>query len=221
MNRLRFLGLLLRPSAASIVLTFLITLLVLGIYLLTYASKTGIFYEFLAGPAGSAILIEEAKGTVAAFNQTVFGNPILNQVLFLAFWMLIGLIVYSFIAAASAGFSSVHDYLEQLRYVNVKKKQYQASVLTRLSLQLTALVIWGIYAIFFYKLILPFSLLSGRIGVSELSTVMGVGNLALGFVVLAASIHVHIVLLRLTSLRLRATGGWEDILTEDHSHNAR
>lgn len=221
MKRLRFIGILLQPSAASMFITLLTTFLILGIYLLTYAGETGIFYELLAGPANSATLIEEAKSTVAVFNQTIFENSALNRFLFLAFWMLVGLVVYSILAATSASFESVHNNLQQLQYVNVKKKQYQASLITRLSLQLSTLVVWLIYVVFFYKLILPFSLLAGRIGITEIDTLSGVGYLVLSFVLLAASIHIHIVLLRLTLLRPRISGGWEDILTEDRSHVTR
>jgi len=78
------LGLLLRPSQLSIIGNLMASGLILAVASLSYLAGSGLIYNFLFGSGSSIELIQTSRGTFSAFNNTVFGNPTLNKVLYFA-----------------------------------------------------------------------------------------------------------------------------------------
>jgi hypothetical protein len=215
MKRLRFTGLLLEPSVSGLIGTIIAALLVLFVTSLAYSIKSGFIYDLLLGPDSSADLIQTSRDTITALTNTVFGNPVLNKVLFFMFWMVIGLVVYLIVSGLGSGINEADKALHELQYANMRRLQLQESFMLRAMLRAITAMVWFAYSILFIKFFLPFSVLSTRVGLNQLNSVTGWGLLLAAFVTLTTSLHLHIVLLRLFCLRPRVFGGW-DVVGETH-----
>lgn len=211
MSRLRFAGTLLTPSLASVVLCGGLSLLVLVISSLIYNSRTNVLFDLLFGPDSSAELIQSGRGSIGAINEAVFGNPILNKVIFFVFWCLVGLIIYFLISGVGKTTAVVAETTHQLHYLNAKRQQIEEQLGLRIMMRSMGLLAAFLYGIFFFKVLFPFSILCGRIGISILG-LSGWLYFMAGLIVLVLSLHIWIVLLRFISLRPRLYGGWEDVL---------
>jgi len=123
MKNSKFARLVLTPSTFSFFATVGSSLLILVVAGVSYASNTGLVYDYLFGNNSSSKLIEDSQSTLSLFSTTVFGNPALNKVLFLAFWMVVGLIVYLLISGIGAGASEAEEVIEQSKYVHAQSSQ--------------------------------------------------------------------------------------------------
>jgi len=196
-------SILLRPSLASMMATAFVSTLTLGIATQSYLSGSGVVYDFLFGPNSSSELIRSSQSTLSAFNNTVFGNPTLNKILYFAMWMLIGLITYMLLYGLSRGAQSAAEDVEEAGYANTNKKALLRNIGRRLALRLIVFIAWWVYIIFFVKILLPFSILAARIGAGNLPTLGGWLYGLLGLAVLAISLHIHVIFVRLLVLRVR------------------
>jgi|SRR3989344_161761 len=201
--KLKQFGILISPSLLSGSLTVIISVFVLLGATWTYSVGSGAIFNFLFGKSSSAELIRTSQSSVSAFNNTVFGNPTLNKILYFGFWMLVGILVYVILFFFVRGTSTAVRDVEEATYTNVNKADLFKSFAARLGLRLLITVIWVIYSIFFAQIFFPFSILAARIGLSELPHIMGWVYSPLSLVVLGLSLHIHIIFLRLLMLRVR------------------
>lgn len=215
MRRLRFVGILIMPSLASTLVCIGTSAMVLGGAALSYNSRSGFLYQLLFGPDSSVDLIASGRGTLDTIFQTTFGNPLLNKIIFFAFWCLVGLVVYFLLTGAGKTTSVISDATHQLHYFNARKKQFEQELGMRLIIAAMATLFGFIYAAFFIRTLLPFSILCGRIGASNLSNASGWLYALAGFTVLSLSLHIFIVTLRLLLLRPRLYGGWDDVIEDE------
>jgi len=197
------LGLLLRPSQLSIIGNLMASGLILAVASLSYLAGSGLIYNFLFGSGSSIELIQTSRGTFSAFNNTVFGNPTLNKVLYFAMWMLIGLCVYLILYSLGRGAVNAAKEVEEAGYTNINKKDQLKNFGSRAAARLASLIAWFIYCAFFVKVLLPFSILSVRIGAGNIPALDGWFYGLLGLAVLVLSLHIHLVFARLIALRVR------------------
>lgn len=207
----RFIRLALQPSLFSGIITVLLSSIILGVATLSYANGSGIVYEFLFGENSSTELIQTSRGTFAAISNTVFGNPTLNKLLYFVFWMLVGLLTYILLYSLIRGASTTMEDVEETNYVNVTRGETLRIFITHSVLHIAIVLCWFVYTLFFIKIFLPFSILSGRIGLTMLPGIQGWLYGLLGLIVLIGSLHIHVVLLRFSLLKVRAFGG-EDLV---------
>ncbi len=215
---IRFVGVLLTPSLTSAVLCIGISSLILFISSLIYNAKTGFLYDIFFGSNSSTELIQSARSTVDAIFVTTFSNPALNKVIFFAFWCLIGLAVYLFFSGLGRTSAVISETAQRRHYLHAKKNQLDEQLGLRLIIYSMAILLSVLYLIFFLRTLLPFSIICGRIGLSDLSTLSSWLYLLAGFIVLCVSMHIFIVLTRLLLLRPRIYGGWDDVLTGELGH---
>lgn len=215
MRRLRFVGILIQPSLSSLVLCLTASALLLVVSSISYNAQSGFLYDFIFGPDSSVDLIESGRSTFDAIYQTAFGNPLLNKIVFFAFWCLVGLVVYFLLTGAGKTTSVISDTAHQLHYFNARKKQFEQELGLRLIIASIAVLFGLIYSVFFIRTLLPFSVLCGRIGVGSLNTLSGWLYTMAGFAVLALSLHIFIVTLRLLLMRPRLYGGGDDVIENE------
>ncbi len=195
--------LLILPSLISGVTTVLLSAAVLGTAIYSYLSGKGMVYEYLFGPNSSAELIRQSRGTISAFSDTVFGNQTLTKVLYFAFWMIVGLVVYLILHTLIKGASVAAEDIQESTYKNIRVRDMLTNIGTRLAVRLAALTAWIVYWVFFIKTLLPLSVLLARTGTTDLSSPTGWLYGVSGLTVLVLSIHVHLIFLRLVALRAR------------------
>lgn len=218
MKQLRFTGLMLKPSLMSAAFCLAIAGIILAVSAISFSVKSGLLYDYLLGPNSSSQLIEISRGAFEAFSQTVFGNPLLNKILFLVFWMVIGLVVYLALTGIGTGVSSANETVQEIQYASSHKKRLDEDLKFRIILRVVALLLWFLYAVFFFKIFAPFSILAGHIAVGNLGEPLGWFYGLISIVVLTVSLHLHVVLTRFLMLRPRLIGGWDDILSEELEH---
>lgn len=200
---LKRLGTLLSPSSLSGCLVVVASVLILLGATWSYSVGSGAMYDFLFGKNSSVELISSSQSALAAFANTVFGNPTLNKILYFAFWMLVGLFVYVVLFALLRGTSTAIRDAQEATYTNVKKLELFKSVVVRFGLRLVVILAWVIYWIFFVEILFPFSILAARIGLSELPRIMGWIYSPLSLLIMVLSLHIHTVFVRLLVLRVR------------------
>lgn len=219
MKNLRFARLILQPSLGGILGIIGFSLLLMAVSGFTYVTRNGLFYEYLFGSGSSTTLIETSRSTISLFNETVFGNPFLNKVLFFVFWMVIGLVVYVILSGVGLGASEAGKAVEESHFVHADKQRITSELRSKIILRLIAFGLIVIYLVLFLKILLPFGVLCARIlagNVGQLSSwLYGI----LGFTVLCGSFYIGMVLIRFFMLRPRIFGGLEDLVADEIEHS--
>ncbi len=203
MNPLKNIGELLQPTVASIATSLIFTFIMVGAGLWYTDLRTGVLFNALTFGSSSAATTITSQTTLSDLNDHIFGNPLLNKILFYAMWLLIGCLVYILVSAlVSMGSESV-EAVEEMKYVHAKRKQMEAVFLSRLGVRGVAAVLEIAYTILFVKLLVPYSLYAVHVGANQTQILPAIAYIALGSVVLLLSFHVHVVLLRTIALRTR------------------
>lgn len=206
MDRLRNIGNLLLPSLGSAAAVIGVTTAILGITTFATSKGDGRLYDWLFGANSSASQIETARNTIDSITGAIFGNAILNQLLFFVLWMLIGLAVYVILAGVNREVSTVNELREELHYANVRPAEIRREFIIRLVIRWVILAGWGIYWVVFIKIYLPFSILCAHIGAADFEHVGGWLYGLAAFVTLVLSLHLHVIFARLLVLRTRLFG---------------
>lgn len=220
MKQSRFAHLLIKPSTPGLLAAIGLSLAIMFIAGFSYTTKNGLFYDYLFGSGSSVTLIESSKSTIAVFNETVFGNTVLNKILFFVFWMVIGLIVYVILSGVGAGVSSAEHSLEESRFVHAQKLRMGSELGLKVVLHIIGAGLLIIYLFIFFKILLPFGILCARIVASEVNKPMNWFYALQGLVVLIATFYLGTILLRFLLLRPRVFGGYEDILEDELEHGS-
>ncbi len=207
-NRIK---LLLTPSLLGGLTTVLLSTGVLGIAVYSFLAGKGAIYEYLFGPNSSAELIRQSRGTAGAFGDTVFGNQTLTKILYFAFWMIVGLVVYIILHAVIKGAAVAAEDIQESTYKNVRIREMLTNIGTRLAVRLAVLIAWIIYWAFFIKTLLPLSILLARSGASNLPSPTGWLYGLSGLAILVLCVHIHLIFLRLIMLRARLFESEEEI----------
>jgi hypothetical protein len=208
MKRLQDADIFISPSSTGIVLVFGVSFLLLLMANLSFLNGNGWIYNAIFGPDSPVELIQTSRDTFSTINQTVLGNPVLNKVLFFVFWMLVGLVVYVLLTTIGQTVGEASEELGSLRYIHARKELIERHFLLRQAMRASAVLGLFLLGWIVIQLVFPFSVLASRIWLSSLATPINWLYGFLGLVVLALSLHVAIILLRLFLLRPRLSGGW-------------
>lgn len=204
MNPLKNIGELLKPTLASIAASLILTVLLVAAGLWYTDVHTGVLFNALTlGSEAAPANITASQTSLLDFNNRIFGNPLLNKILFYAMWLLIGCLVYILVSALISFGSESVETVEEMKYVHAKRKQLETVFLSRLGVRGVAILLEIAYSIFFLKLLVPYSVYAVHVGVSQTQLLPALAYIGLGAVVLLFSLHIHVVLLRTIALRTR------------------
>lgn len=212
MHRFRLAVLLCEPTLVGGTLTVILAILLLTAANFSFLVSSGLLYDGLLGENSSLDLIQSSRDSASAISQTIFGNPILNQVIFFAFWMMVGLFVYVSITALGQTFSEAENDLKSFRYVHARKKLIERNILVRLAIRIGGLLAGLLFGWVFLRLLFPFSVFSSRVGLDQLSKPIGWLYIALAGIVMILSLHTLVIIARLIVVRPRVFGSWDSLL---------
>ncbi len=201
--RLRYIGLLFRPSTLSLTITLIITEVFAGLCFWANGLRTGAWYNYWFGSGGALTALQEQNNLIGTLKHTIFSNPTFNKVLYYVMWLVLGLLVYEIVMAIRSMVGSTTQAVEEEHYVHASPQTVWRKFGSRIVIRLVILGCWLLYSVFFLKLLLPFSLLSFKIWVGQLGMWTAWLYAILGTVVLFLSLHLHTVFLRLFMLRVR------------------
>lgn len=198
------------PSVISGLTAVLASIAVFAGATFSYVIGKGLIYDYLFGENSSAELIQQSKGTISVFSNTVLGNPILNKVLYFVFWMLVGLLVYVVMSIVIRGASAAAEEVQESTYKNSIGSERLKELGLRTAVRAIAALAWVMYWIIFVQIITPFAVLCAKIGTGQFPDFTGWLYGVLGLTVLTLSIHLHLSFIRLIALRVRLLGATAD-----------
>ncbi len=193
-----------QPSLASFALSLIVTVAVVGAGLWFTDVRTGVLFNALTfGANTSASTLSASQTTLSQFNDRIFGNTLFNKILFYCVWLFIGCLVYILVSAIIAFGSESVETVEEMNYVHARRQQLEKVFLSRLGVRIVTFVLAVAYTTFFIRLLLPYGVYAVHVGVNQTSLVPALLYIGLGTVVLLASLHIFVVLLRVIALRTR------------------
>jgi hypothetical protein len=130
-------------------------------------------------------------------------NSLQNTWPLLAFWMIIGLIVYILVEGIVRGLRNAAELRRELTYVHAQRdvllKNAGESVLVRL----LSAIVWLIFTEIFFKRVIPYSITAAQASVSDILNLNSALDALLSFSMIVLSVHVQAIFLRLAAGRPR------------------
>ncbi len=130
-------------------------------------------------------------------------NSLQNTWPLLGFWAVVGLVIYFVVETSIQLFQQAEEFREELGYVNAKRDRLIRTAVEYLGVRLLAVLIWLIFIEIFFKRIIPYSILAAHAGVSDLRSWQSFLYMLTSFFMIAVSLHLHTIFLRLSLRRPR------------------
>lgn len=201
---------LLTPSLLSGYITFFIALTVLGTSAWSYISQSEFLHDYLFGPFGVVTAMVYAPDFFAVFRRTIISNSLTYNVFIFVCAALVGVLVFELSEALRRFSSSTsvvwYEFHSNTPEARAALKETIVKTVTR-CLGAIGLVM---YSLFLGNIIVPFCILLLQNGIDQFSASIFIasGGIFLSFLYLLFSLHVLVVLARLSLLRPRLFGGW-------------
>lgn len=206
--------LLLTPSVLSAVSTIVVAAVLLSIGNFYYLVHDSLLHNYLFGPHGQITNLEDNVSSMSTVLAASFPQPLGYILLVFLGALVVGFLVYFILQISSQGlFVIVSTLLDiSLAKATGTKKALEFEIGLRIGFRLLALVLWFLYLQFSLLVVLPFCLLAGRVGAASLDTVSGWFYCLLSYLLLVLALHLHIIFMRLFTLRPRLFGGRDIML---------
>jgi hypothetical protein len=130
-------------------------------------------------------------------------NSILSNVPLLLFYGFIGLVVYIIAVSIVKSLQSVSELRQEMNYVNARPAALRKAFLGNLGVRLGALVGWLLFSEVFVKLVIPYAVVADQAATTEVISLSGLSDIAVAFLIVAVSIYVNAVFVRLVAVRPR------------------
>lgn len=213
MQKSRIIFLLLSPSTISFVACVVLSLLILAVANWSYTTHDPIIYQQIYGPDGLATNFSHLTNSFSSFADALTAKYLSYQVFVFIVAVVVGVGVYFLLQMLSRALANVSDTYSSIHASNVAVRRHnQEEVGLRLAIRLVSLVTWFFYWLLTLKVILPYVLLASRVRFQDFFIGNGWLYALLAFVVLALTIHLHIVFMRFVTLRPRLFGGTDELL---------
>jgi len=118
-------------------------------------------------------------------------------------WAGVGLAVYAVAATIVRSFNQAEDLRESLEYVHAPRDQLIKEAVEHLAVRLLSLLLLVLMIIGFIKKVVPYSITAAHASATDLASLGGVLYAILSFAVIAISLHMTTILLRLAIGRAR------------------
>jgi hypothetical protein len=130
-------------------------------------------------------------------------NSLQNTWPLLAFWSVIGFIVYFVIETIVKALSNFAELQDELHYVHAKRDVLLKTTIEYLLLRIVAAVVWLVFIDIFFKRIIPYSITAAYASASSPLSFNSFLYALISFVMIALSMHAHAIFLRLALRRPR------------------
>jgi hypothetical protein len=141
--------------------------------------------------------------TPSFLDKSIFSTGIVGNALIFAFWLVAGVIVYVLAVDIVKGLKSTFEVEQELSYVHLDRSALLKYTFTRLLIRLGTWIIWLPYLYEFFHSLLPAAAYLSIAASGATSLALRPVDAALSILLVAVTIHINIVLLRLVLLRTR------------------
>jgi len=205
---MRLFRLLLQPSLCSTIISLIIAGLLLGAINWSHFAKSPFFYDYFFGSEGLVLSLEKASGSITGFVSALSAGPFSYNLFVLAISLVIGGLVYFLLKILFRFMSRATSALIDVEEATPghSKKVVKLELGARVGVRAAAFVVWLIYWFFSVKILLPFCVLTSRVGIDMLPELTGIMYGIGSFLLLALGLQMHVILARLFMLRPRLFG---------------
>jgi flagellar biosynthesis protein FlhB len=198
----RLFGILLSPSLLSAFVSIVLSIGLVAFSIVSSRYKGSstrlLFLNFNADQS------HQSHSSAQAIGRTLDSNKFISNLPLLLFWCLVGFVVYMFAVNIFGAVQRAAELGDELNhFTNMNRGQIIRESLEKLGIRLVVIVVWIPYILLFFHHIVPYVIGLALAASPNLASAAGVGYVILAPVVLAVSLHVHTVLLRLLVLRPR------------------
>lgn len=194
------------PSLGSGVATLLIAVFLAATSLWDFLRSVPFLHDYFFALRRNGEMIAERPDASSGFSKAVLASPLVNNLLLIAFWAVVGIASYLILSAFINASKDASRELQATRYIDRKRLAGVSfgSYLQRVMLRVLIAVSWLVYAVIFISFLAPVAMTNIRYAVS-LGLLENWLAFLSGFVVLLLGLHLHVVFLRLFLLRSRVT----------------
>jgi hypothetical protein len=121
----------------------------------------------------------------------------------IAFWAVVGLVVYFIAETIVKALREVAEFRDELSYVHANPDKLYRAALRSFGVRLLIIIIWFIFIDSFFKVILPQCVTWSYAAATNLTQIHAVTDAILAIVVIALSLHLHTIFMRLTFGKVR------------------
>lgn len=118
-------------------------------------------------------------------------------------WSLIGLVTYFIAASVARTFSEALTIKKTMGYVHAQPRTVLETTAQQVALRIVAMIILGILLVVFVKRVIPYSISASRASAADFLSLEGALYALLSFGVVALSVHVQAIFLRLAVGKIR------------------
>jgi hypothetical protein len=202
-NDIRALGHLLTPSWLSGLITAVIALaLSVGVVLIFSLHGSGFQQDLIILQQSTAAHASSTNSSqiIVENNNLTFGNTWPLMII----WGFVGLLTYMIVAGLSHFFKTFHDMEKSLSYAHTDATSIIHETIERVTLRLTAFIILGFLVDLFIKKVIPYSVSAALASANNLLNLDSLLYIFLSLAVSLISVHILIILFRLSLGRIRA-----------------
>ncbi len=182
----------------------------------SYILQNFLFYDYFFGPQGVVTTLRDEAG-LGSYSS---GSSVLTQEQVSRHMSIIGGALVGALALGLAIkliaklIASASMTLKELTAVETPAKhEVEKEMGRRLTIRAVVLAVWILYTVVFVKAVLPFTILASQIGLSDGRTLTtGISYMLFAGLMLFATVHMHVIMLRLFMLRPRVFGGKDVIV---------
>lgn len=211
--------LLLTPSLVSGLGLGLLAVVVLVCDTWTYIDDHQLFYGYLVGPSSLSEFISQASSpSVSAWLHFLADSRVTYYILLCAFAAVVGLAVYTLLQVSGFIYSGSVELLHTTMDHRASQRSHRVELLLRFGLRLLAMAGWTVYMVATLSVLLPFTVALERLGLADFrndAALSGIGCYVLAWLLLVITLHLHVVFMRLISLRPRLFGGTNEIVVAE------
>ena len=196
----KIIGMLLSPSWLSGLIAIVAGLVIsIGVIVAFTANNSPVQQQLVAWQQNQPS--EDVKPFTADPNAN---KPTLkNSWPLLIVWSFIGLVVYAGAAAAAHSFSKAEAMHESLGYVNVNRDKAIRMTAVHILLRALAAITLGILVTIFIKTVMPYAITAAHASAADFFSGTGVLYALLSFAIVAVTLHLQTIFLRLSLGRVR------------------
>ncbi|HSW66226.1 MAG TPA: hypothetical protein VLI54_03755 [Bacillota bacterium] len=208
MHDRRFTKLLLLPSLSSGTIVCLLGLIILGYSGWLFIRENQLFYNYLFGAYGLETFAWQTNVAGSIWNQRFLSSPLAYYALVGAAATAVGITIYALLQGIPLLFGRTRWLVGSVRATGSRHNE-ALEQLARLVLRIISLGGWGLFTAFFVSTVVPFCVVLTQFGIGNLQGDRPFGwvQLVTALVLFIASLHLHVVFMRLCLLRPRVFGG--------------
>jgi hypothetical protein len=197
--------LLLLPSFISGGAAVVLTILILAANAWIYIDDNKYFYDFLFGSNGIVTAINHTPNDILGLVRSTFSGSILYYVLLVLTAFFVAVVVYELTLAIGRVQKSVQEVKDEVHIAGLTYSQAFDERLPVWGIRLVCGVVWALYWVIFLQILLPFGIFILQNGIDYIATETPGGwlSILISGLFVVAILHIHVICLRLVSLRLR------------------